>query len=105
MLRCIHSTWSAYTFGVDTSTVAGKFKITLLVGDASQISVTASQTSLATSNSVAVKHSGLYWNTHSVSGCFAAYSFTLLAALIANCLAPSTSTFKTLLRKVGELAL
>ena len=79
--------------------------MTLLVGDASQISVTASHTSLATSNSVAVKHSGLYWNTHSVSGCFAAYSFTLVAALMANCLAPAISTFKTFWRKVGELAL
>ena len=69
--------------------------MTLLVGDASQISVTASQTSLATSNSVAVKHSGLYWKINSVSGCLAAYSLTFVAAFIANFFAPATSTFNT----------
>ena len=69
--------------------------MTLFSGLASQISVTASQTSFATSNSVAEKHSGEYWNTNSVSGCLAAYSLTLVAALMAKFFAPAISTFNT----------
>jgi hypothetical protein len=62
--------------GVDVrgrhSTVVGRLRITLLSGVAPQAAVTASQTSRAKSSSVAVKVSGLYSSTHSVSGCSAA---------------------------------
>jgi hypothetical protein len=61
-------------FGVAISTVVGKLRITLSSGVAPQAAVTALQTSSAKSSSVAVKVSGLYSSTHSVSGACAASS-------------------------------
>ncbi len=46
-LRLIHSIWSAKTFGVAISTVAGRLMIALCCGVGCQTSSTASQTSFA----------------------------------------------------------
>ena len=46
-LRHIHSIWSAWTFGVDISTVAGRLTISLLSGVGCTISATALQISAA----------------------------------------------------------
>ena len=103
--RCIHSIWSAYTFGVATSTVAGKFRITLLVGVAPQASVTALHTSRAKSNSVAVKVSGLYSSTHSVCGCCAANSLIKRTAFTAMLRTSSRLILNTVSRKFSDVAL
>ena len=66
MLRHIHSIWSAYTFGIATSTVSGRFKIIFRSGVGCQTSITASQISLANSTSVALKLSGEYCSMTSV---------------------------------------
>ena len=66
MLRHIHSIWSAYTFGIATSTVSGKFKIILCCGVGCQTSITASEISFANSTSVMLKLSGEYWSITSV---------------------------------------
>ena len=79
--------------------------MTLLSGRASHTSVTASHTALATSNSVAEKHSGLYWKIQLVCGYFSAYCLTNFAPLTAKAFPPSTSIFNTFLRKVGALEL
>ncbi len=60
MFRQIHSIWSAYTLGVATSTVSGRFRIIFRSGVGCQTSITASETSLANSTSVALKLSGEY---------------------------------------------
>src|SRR3954470_24530419 len=62
MLVHIHSIWSAYTFGMATSTVSGRFKILLCFGEGCQTSITASAMSLAKETSVALKLSGEYSN-------------------------------------------
>ena len=56
-----HSIWSAYTFGVATSTVAGRLRMISRPGPGCHTSETASQTSTAKSSSVLVKISGEYW--------------------------------------------
>ena len=66
-----YSTWSAYTLGVETSMVAGRLKINLLLGLAPQRSITAVQISTAKSASVMLKVSGEYSNTHLVCGYWA----------------------------------
>ena len=59
-LRLNHSIWSAYTFGVATSTVAGRFRTISRPGAGCQTSITALQTSTEKSSSAEVKISGLY---------------------------------------------
>src|ERR1700722_18953984 len=59
----IHSIWSAYTLGIATSTVSGRFKIILRSGVGCQISMTASEISLANSTSVALKLSRESWQS------------------------------------------
>ena len=93
-----YSTWSANTFGVDASTVAGKFKITSWPFSGCQTSQTASQTSTAYSVSVWLKLSGEYWNTHSVSGYLAAYSTNKLAPAMAISLISALSLAYTFSR-------
>mmetsp|Transcript_43922 Transcript_43922/g.87116 ORF Transcript_43922/g.87116 Transcript_43922/m.87116 type:complete len:218 (-) Transcript_43922:406-1059(-) len=56
----IHSIWSAYTLGVDISTVDGRLMISLSSGFGARICMTASQTSRAKSSSVPVNDSGEY---------------------------------------------
>ncbi len=56
----IHSIWSAYTFGVDLSTVQGRFSTISRPGPGCQTSITASQMSSAKSSSVSMKISGEY---------------------------------------------
>lgn len=53
-LRCIHSIESAYTFGVDISTVAGRFRIILRSVEASRTVATSSEMRRANSSSVPV---------------------------------------------------
>ena len=91
--------------GVDTSTVAGKFKITLLSGVAPQTSVTASHTSLANSSSVEVNNSGLYCSTHSVCGCAWANSLISVTDSTANCTTSVLLMLKTTSRNSGAVAL
>src|SRR5450830_38811 len=92
-------------FGVAHSTVAGRLRIILCSGVGFHTSITASHTSLANSNSVALKVSGEYSNVHWVSGCWAAYLTNSLAALTAMALTPSLSWLNTMRRKDGEVAL
>jgi hypothetical protein len=66
MLRPNHSIWSAYTFGVAISTVAGRFKIIFLSAVGCQVSITAPQISTLNSSSVPVKLSGEYSKNTSV---------------------------------------
>ncbi|CAN1598890.1 protein of unknown function [Pseudomonas mediterranea] len=92
-------------FGVATSTVAGRLRITLCSGVGFQTSITASQTSLANSSSVALKVSGEYSNCHWVSGCWAAYLTNSLAAFTAISFTPSLSWSNTMRRNDGQVAL
>ncbi|MNE11195.1 hypothetical protein D3C80_1039420 [compost metagenome] len=78
-------------FAVETSTVAGRLRMILCSGVGFQTSITASQTSLANSSSVALKVSGEYWKVHWVSGCWAAYLTNSLAAFTAISFTPSLS--------------
>jgi len=66
--RMNHSIWSAYTFGIATSTVSGRFRMIGLSGVGCHSSMTASQISSANSTSVAEKLSGEYWNRRLVPG-------------------------------------
>ena len=59
--RLNHSIWSAYTFGVAISTVAGRFRMISRPASGCQTSITALQTSTEKSSSVPVKISGEYW--------------------------------------------
>ena len=58
--RLIHSIWSAYTFGVDRSTVHGRLSMISRPGPGCQTSMTASQISSEKSSSVSMKISGEY---------------------------------------------
>ncbi len=58
--RLIHSIWSAYTLGVDRSTVQGRLKMISRPGSGCHRSDTASQTSMEKSSSVSMKISGEY---------------------------------------------
>src|SRR3990167_8173347 len=91
--------------GVAHSTVAGRLRIILCSGVGFHTSITASQTSLANSSSVAMKVSGEYSKVHWVSGCWAAYLTNSLAALTAMALMPSLSWLNTMRRNDGEVAL
>jgi hypothetical protein len=95
--------------GVDvrrgTSTVAGRLRMILCSGVGFHTSITASQTSLANSSSVALKVSGEYWKVHWVSGCWAAYLTNSLAAFTAMSLTPCLSWLKTMRRNDGQVAL
>ncbi len=66
-LRPNHSNWSAWTFGVVISTVAGRLRITFQSGRGCQTSMTRSQTSSAKSISVPTNVSGEYSKRISVS--------------------------------------
>ena len=55
-----HSIWSAYTFGVAISTVAGRLRMISRPSSGCQTSLTASHTSTENGSSVPVKISGLY---------------------------------------------
>ena len=55
-----HSIWSAYTFGVATSIVAGRFRMISRPSSGCHTSETASQTSAENGSSVLVKISGEY---------------------------------------------
>ena len=66
MFRQTHSIWSAYTFGMATSTVSGRFKIIFRCGVGCHTSITASEISRANSTSVTLKLSGEYCNMISV---------------------------------------
>ena len=58
--RLIHSIWSAYTLGVDRSTVHGRLKMISRPASGCQRPETASHTSMAKSSSVSTKISGEY---------------------------------------------
>ncbi len=103
--RCIHSIWSAYTFGVATSTDDGKFMMILLSGVAPQAAVTASQTSSENSSSVAENVSGLYSNTQSVSGRSAANCLTRRAEETAISRTSALLIPNTISRKGLDIAL
>ncbi|MNQ53352.1 hypothetical protein D3C85_673900 [compost metagenome] len=105
MWRPNHSIWSAYTFGVAHSTVAGRLRMIFFSGVGCQTSITASQTSTAKSSSVELKISGEYWKVQSVCGCLAASSLISLAALVAISITPALSWLKTMRRKDGAVAL
>ncbi|MCY1371151.1 hypothetical protein D9M69_582830 [compost metagenome] len=100
-----HSIWSAYTFGVAHSTVAGRLRMIFFSGVGCQTSITASQTCTANSSSVELKISGEYWKVQSVPGCLAASSLISLAALVAMSITPCLSWLKTMRRKDGAVAL
>ena len=55
-----HSIWSAYTFGVAISTVAGRLRMISRPSSGCHTSLTASHTSTLKGSSVPVKISGLY---------------------------------------------
>ena len=55
-----HSIWSAYTLGVATSIVAGRFRMISRPSSGCQTSETASHTSAEKGSSVLVKISGEY---------------------------------------------
>jgi len=65
MLRQIHSIWSAYTFGIATSTVSGRFKIIFRCGVGLPHVHDGFEISFANSTSVALKLSGEYWSATS----------------------------------------
>ncbi|MMZ67771.1 hypothetical protein D1872_303890 [compost metagenome] len=92
-------------FGVATSTVAGRLRMILCSGVGFHTSMTASQTSLANSISVALKVSGEYWKVHWVSGCSAASFLISLAAFTAISTTPCLSWLKTMRRNDGAVAL
>src|SRR3546814_12920345 len=79
--------------------------MTLRSGVVFQTSITASQTSLANSSSVALKVSGEYSNCHWVSGCCAAYLTNSLAAFTAIFFTPFLSWLNTMRRYDGQVAL
>ena len=56
-----YSIWSAYVFGVERSTVAGRLRMISRPSPGCQTSMTSLQTSMAKSVGVCVKISGLYW--------------------------------------------
>ncbi len=87
--------------GVDISTVAGRFRISLFSAVGRTISVTALQISSATSSSVPVKLSGEYSKRKSPPA-FAAMSVIILAASVAICLMPRTS-FSNTTRRCNSL--
>ena len=91
--------------GIATSTVDGRLRITFSPGFGSQAATTASQTSLAKSSSVAVKVSGLYSRTNSVSGCSAASCLTRVTLATARALTSSLLIPNTVSRNTGEVAL
>jgi hypothetical protein len=64
--RHIHSIWSACTFGVVHSTVAGRLRMIFFSGVGCQTSITAWQHSSEKSSSVSEKDSGEYCSTTSV---------------------------------------
>ncbi len=88
-----------------SSTVVGRFKITLRLGVAPQAAVTASHTSKAKSSSVPVKVSGLYSSWISVSGMVAAISRTSFTPATAISRTSSRLMLKTMSRKGLEVAL
>ncbi|MNP04341.1 hypothetical protein D3C76_962520 [compost metagenome] len=92
-------------FGVATSTVAGRLRMTLFSGVGCHTSSTASQTCTANSSSVEVKISGEYWKVHWVSGCSAASFLISLAAFTAISTTPCLSWLKTMRRNDGAVAL
>ena len=79
--------------------------MTLRCGVAPQAAVTASQTSSAKSSSVALKFSGLYSSTHSVSGCAAASSRISRTAATAMSTTSCRLMPKTISRNGCEVAL
>ncbi len=91
--------------GVATSTVAGRLMMTGRSGVPPQASTTASHTSFAKSSSVAVNVSGLYWNTHSVSGRASVSRLMSCVLSTASCFTSSRLMSNTTRRKVGEVAL
>ena len=101
---CIHSIWSAYTFGVFISTVAGRLKMILFSGVGCQISWTAVQISSANSTSVPVKLSGEYSSWIFPSN-LAARSFTIFVPSMAICLIASLSLWNTTSRWSTEVEL
>ena len=66
-LRLTYSIWSAYTLGVQRSTVVGRLTTISRPGPGCQTSMTASHTSSAKSSSVSTKISGEYSNPATVS--------------------------------------
>ena len=105
MLRQIHSIWSAYTLGVDTWTVSGRFRIILCSGVGFQTSMTASTTSLANSTSVALKLSGEYWSRTSVPLSRCRRSCTHVAPRTATRMICSLDMPNTTRRWAGEVEL
>lgn len=86
-LRCIHSIWSAKTFGESVSTVVGRFRVTGRSGLASQSEVTASEMPSANSGSVTLNVSGEYWKRSPVP--------LAASALRATCPAESSAIRRT----------
>lgn len=96
----MYSIWSAYTFGVAISTVAGRLWITGRSGEASHSSVRLSQISRMKSGSVRMKTSGENSNRMSESDAAAASrAICVAASRITPCtsarLRPSTTSRQT----------
>ena len=104
-LRQNHSIWSACTFGVATSTVAGRFKMILLASVGCQTCITASQISNAYSTSVSEKLSGEYWSRTWVPGTVSTSPLINCAPSIAICLIASLLLLKVTRRWRGEVEL
>src|ERR1044071_61122 len=105
MFRQIHSIWSAYTFGIATSTVFGRFRIILRSGVGFHTSITASEMSLANSTSVALKLSGEYSSRISAPLSCGSLSWINVAPLTASLMISSLDRSKTTRRCAGEVEL
>ncbi len=103
--RCIHSIWSANTFGVETSTVVGRLMITGRPGPASQVSIAVCDASSATSSSVMQNTSGEYCSTHSVSGWRSVSLRISSTCSRTSAMTSGTVMSKTISRQTGAVAL
>ena len=106
-LRDMYSIWSAYTFGVARSTVAGRFTMISRSSSGCQISMTDSQISRAKSSSVSTKISGEYSKPKIVSSPrrFSACATTSRAPKTAKSIVCALSLPKTSSRNSGDVAL
>jgi predicted naringenin-chalcone synthase len=105
MWRHIHSIWSAYTLGVATSTVSGRFRIILFWGVGCHTAITASEMSFANSTSVALKLSGEYCSITSVPANRGKRSLIHVAPFTATSMICSFVMPKTTRRWAGEVEL
>ena len=105
-LRSIHSIWSAYTFGVAISTVAGRFRMIRSSGVGRHASITASQIALVKSSSVAENVSGEYSSRMCVWSATARARCAICStARTATPTTPARSSPNTTRRNSGDVAL